>query len=41
LEDCQNQVPEGEDLEKDYEATGRRIIKVVGDTTIETSYKRK
>jgi hypothetical protein len=41
LEECQNQVPTEEDLEKDYEATGRRIIKVVGDTTIETSYKRK
>jgi murein DD-endopeptidase MepM/ murein hydrolase activator NlpD len=41
LEECQTQIPEDQDLEKDYEATGRRIIKVVGDTTIETSYKKK
>jgi len=41
LEDCQNQVPENEDLEKDYEASGRKIIRKIGDTIIETSYKRK
>ena len=41
LEDCQNQVPEVEDLEKDYEATGRKIIRKIGDVTVETSYKKK
>jgi chromosome segregation ATPase len=41
LEECQSQVPEDEDLEKDYEATGKKIIKTVGDTVIETSYKKK
>jgi hypothetical protein len=41
LEECQNQVPENEDLEKDYEATGRKIIKTVGDIVVETSYKKK
>jgi len=41
LEDCQNQVPEEEDLEKDYEATGRKIIRKIGDTVVETTYKVK
>jgi len=41
LEDCQNQVPAEEDLEKDYEATGRKIIRKIGDTVVETSYKKK
>ena len=41
LEDCQNQVPAEEDLEKDYEATGRKIIRKIGDVTIETSYKKE
>jgi hypothetical protein len=41
LEDCQNQVPGEEDLESDYEITGRKIIKQVGDTTVETTYKVK
>jgi hypothetical protein len=41
LEYCEAKIPAEEDLEKDYEATGRKIIKVIGDTTIETSYKRK
>jgi hypothetical protein len=41
LEECQNQVPGEEDLEQDYEITGKKIIEVSGNTTIETSYKRK
>jgi molecular chaperone GrpE (heat shock protein) len=41
LEYYEAQIPEDQDLEKDYEATGRKIIKTIGDTTIETSYKRK
>ena len=41
LENCQNQVPAEEDLEKDYEATGRKIIRKIGDVTVETSYKKK
>ena len=41
LEECQNQVPGEEDLESDYEITGRKIIKQVGDTTVETTYKVK
>jgi len=41
LENYQNQVPEEEDLEKDYEATGRKIIRKIGDTVVETSYKKK
>ena len=41
LEECQNQVPGEEDLESDYEVTGKKIIKQVGDTTVETTYKVK
>lgn len=41
LKNCNTQVPGEEDLESDYEITGKKIIKVVGDTTTETSYKRK
>ena len=41
LEKCSSEVPEPEDLEKDYEITGRKITKIIGDVVIETSYKRK
>ena len=41
LEKCQNEIPETPDLEKDWQATGRKIIKKTGDTIVETSYKRK
>ncbi len=41
LENCNTQVPGEEDLEQDYEITGKKIIEVSGNTTIETSYKRK
>ena len=41
LENCNTQVPGEEDLESDYEITGRKIIKQVGDTTVETTYKVK
>ena len=41
LENCKNEIPEVGDLEKNWEATGQKIIKVVGDTTTEISYKRK
>lgn len=41
LEKCQNQNTGETDLESDYEITGKKIIKVSGNTTIETSYKRK
>lgn len=41
LEKCSQEVPGQEDLEKDYEITGRKITKIIGDVVIETSYKRK
>lgn len=41
LKNCNTQVPGEEDLESDYEITGKKIIKVSGDTTTEISYKRK
>ena len=41
LEKCSQEVPAEEDLEKDYEITGRKITKIIGDVVIETSYKRK
>jgi len=41
LENCNTQVPGEEDLEQNYEVTGKKIIKQVGDTTIETTYKVK
>jgi len=41
LEKCSQEVPGQEDLEKDYEATGRKIIRKIGDVTVETSYKKK
>lgn len=41
LEECQNQNTGETDLESDYEITGKKIIKVSGDTTTEISYKRK
>lgn len=41
LEKCKNEIPETGDLEKDWQATGRKIIKKTGDTIVETSYKRK
>jgi hypothetical protein len=41
LENCVAEVPGEEDLESDYEITGRKIIKQVGDTTVETTYKVK
>jgi hypothetical protein len=41
LENCNTQIPGEEDLQENYEITGRKIIKTVGDTVIETSFKRK
>lgn len=41
LENCNTQVPGEEDLEQNYEITGRKIIKTVGDTVVETTYKVK
>lgn len=41
LEKCVAEIPGQEDLESDYEITGKKIIKQVGDTTIETTYKVK
>jgi len=41
LEKCSQEVPGQEDLEKDYEITGRKITKIIGDVVIETSYKKK
>jgi len=41
LENYQDQVLEEEDLEKGFEITGRKITKIIGDVTIETSYKKK
>lgn len=41
LENCNTQTPGEDDLESDYEITGKKIIEVSGNTTIETSYKRK
>ena len=41
LENCVAEIPGQEDLEKDYEITGRKIIRQVGDTTVETTYKVK
>jgi len=41
LEKCSQEVPGQEDLEKDYEITGRKITKIIGDVVIEKSYKRK
>jgi hypothetical protein len=41
LENCNTQTPGEDDLESDYEITGKKIIKQVGDTTVETTYKVK
>lgn len=41
LENCVAEIPGQEDLESDYEITGRKIISKVGDTTVETTYKVK
>ena len=41
LENCNTQIPGEEDLESDYEITGKKIISRVGDTTVETTYKVK
>jgi hypothetical protein len=41
LENCNTQVPGEEDLESDYEITGKKVIKTIGDTVVETSFKRK
>jgi len=41
LENCTPEIPGEEDLEKDYEITGKKIISKVGDTTVETTYKVK
>jgi len=41
LENCVAEIPGQEDLEQNYEITGRKIIKQVGDTTVETTYKVK
>ena len=41
LENCTQEIPGQEDLESDYEITGKKIISKVGDTTVETTYKVK
>lgn len=41
LEKCLSEVPTEESLEKDFEITGRKIIKTTGDTVVETSYRVK
>jgi len=41
LKNCVAEIPGQEDLEQNYEITGRKIIKQVGDTTVETTYKVK
>lgn len=41
LENCTSEIPGQEDLESNYEVTGKKIISKVGDTTVETTYKVK
>jgi len=41
LENCTSEIPGQEDLESNYEITGKKIISKVGDTTVETTYKVK
>jgi hypothetical protein len=41
LENCTSEIPGQEDLESNYEITGKKIISRVGDTTVETTYKVK